>query len=102
MDFLGCTFYKLEYQVSQGQFFYSALQEDHNICLIANLRRYIEMTAPYVVSMAAPKPLFITSRKSFHRAHPATLGYWILDTLKMAGLDTERFTQEVPVHIRQR
>ena len=43
------------------------------------------MTAPQVVTMEVPKPVFITSRKLFQRARPATLGHWIKDTLKRAG-----------------
>ena len=42
--------------------------------------------------METPKPVFITSRKPFRRARPATLGHWIKDTPKIAGEDTERFT----------
>jgi len=71
--------------------FYPALLEDSEICPVTNLRRYIELTTSQVASMEAPKPVFITSRKPFRRARPATIGHWIKDTLKMAGVDTERF-----------
>ena len=71
---------------------YAVLQEDTNICPVTNLRKYIEMTAPYVAGMESPRPVFITSRKLYRRARTATLGHWIKDTLKMAGVDTERFT----------
>jgi len=71
--------------------YYSALPNDRDICPVTNLRQYIEMTASYVSTMA-PKPVFITSKKPFRRARPATLGHWIKDTLKLAGVDTERYT----------
>ena len=35
---------------------YGALQEDTNICPVTNLRKYIEMTAPYVASMESSLP----------------------------------------------
>jgi len=65
---------------------------DSDICPVTNLRRYIEMTSPQVDSMGSPTPVFITSKKPFKRAHPATIGHWIMDTLKLAGVDTERLT----------
>jgi len=71
---------------------YSFLQGDSDICLVTNLRRYFEMTSPQVDSMGSPRPVFITSKKPFRRARPATIGHWIKDTLKLAGVDTERLT----------
>ena len=71
---------------------YSALQNDPDICPVSNLRRYIEMTSPQVNNMKSPKPVFITSRKPFRRARPATLGHWIKDSLRSAGVDTKRFS----------
>ena len=50
------------------------------------------MTTPHVNYMKIPKPVFITSRKPFRRARPATLGHWIKDSLSSAGVDTGRFT----------
>ena len=52
----------------------------------------IEITTPHVNNMKSPKPVFITSRKPFRRAHPATLGHCIKDSLRSAGVDTERFS----------
>ncbi|XP_065918235.1 uncharacterized protein [Dysidea avara] len=70
---------------------YSALPNDPDICPVVNLRQYIERTTSHVTTMA-PKPVFITSKRPFRRARPATLGHWIKDTLKTAGVDTERYT----------
>ena len=70
---------------------YSALPDDQDNCPVANLRQYIERTTSFVAAMV-PKPVFITSKKPFRRARPATLGHWIKDTLKAAGVDTERYT----------
>ena len=72
--------------------FYPMLREDPDICPVTNLRKYITMTTPSMSDLEAPKPLFITSRKPFRRVRPATIGHWIKDTLKAAGVDTERFT----------
>ena len=71
---------------------YLALQDDPGICPVSNLRRYIEMTTLHVSNMKSPKPVFITSRKPFRRARPATLGHWIKDSLRSVGVDTERFS----------
>ena len=43
--------------------FYSALQDDPDICPVSNIRRYIEMTTPHVNNMKTPKPVFITSQE---------------------------------------
>ena len=72
--------------------FCSPLQDAPDIYPASNLRRYIEMTTPHVNNMKTPKPVFITSRKPFRRARPATLGHWIKDSLSSAGVDTGRFT----------
>ena len=54
---------------------------------------YIEMTSPRVDVMGSPRlVVLITSKKPFKRACPPTIGYWRKDTLKVAGVDTERFT----------
>lgn len=54
--------------------FYLALLDDQDICPVANLQQYIKMTASHVSAMAS-KPVFITSKKFFQRARPATLGH---------------------------
>ena len=72
--------------------FYPMLREDPNICPVTTLKKYITVTTPCVANFETPKPVFITSRKPFRRACPATIGHWIKDTLKAAGVDTERFT----------
>jgi len=50
------------------------------------------MTSVQVAAMSSPRPVFITSKKPFRRVHPATIRHWIKDTLKAAGVDTDRFT----------
>ena len=72
--------------------FYPMLREDPDICPVTTLRKYITVTTPCVANFETPKPVFITSRKPFRRARPATIGHWIKDTLKAAGVDTEKFT----------
>ena len=71
--------------------FYPMLREDPDICPVTTLRKYITVTTPCVATFETPKPVFITSRKPFRRARPATIGHWIKDTLRAAGVDTERF-----------
>ena len=70
--------------------FYPMLREDPDICPVTNLRKYITMTTPSVSDLGAPKPVFITSRKPFRRVRPATIGHWIKDTLKAAGVYRHR------------
>ena len=72
--------------------FYPMLREDPDICPVTTLRKYITVTTPCVANFETPKPVFITLRKLFRRAHPATIGHWIKDTLKAAGVGTEKFT----------
>jgi len=57
---------------------------------LAVLCLYLEKTAEQVASMSL-KPVFVTSRKPIHRAGPGTIGHWIKDTLRLAGIDTEVF-----------
>ena len=71
---------------------YSSLPEDVEACPVSTLHLYIERTEDQTAKLAFPKPVFITSRKPFRRARPRTLGRWIKDNLKAAGIDTGQFT----------
>ena len=45
-----------------------------------------------IAQLNFPKPVYIKTRKPFRRALPGTLGHWIKDNLKAAGIDTGQFT----------
>ena len=53
---------------------------------------YIDRTAEQAITLCNPKPVFVTSRKPFRKAKPGTIGHWIKDVLRMAGVDTEVFS----------
>lgn len=71
---------------------YPAFTDNAEVCPVATLHSYISKTACLVGSLDHPRPLFITSRKPTRRARPGTLGRWIKDTLKQAGIDTDTFS----------
>ena len=71
---------------------YSSFPDNSEICPTTVLRNYIQQTADEVTGISGQQPLFITSRKPFHRARPGTIGHWIKDVLQLAGIDTESFS----------
>ena len=72
--------------------FYASFPENNEVCPVSVLKLYIQETAEQVANLGQPKPLFVTSRKPIHRAKPGTIGHWIKDTLRLAGIDTEVFS----------
>ena len=72
--------------------FYASFPENNEVCPVSVLRLYIQETTEQVRNLRQPKPLFVTSRKPIHRAKPGTIGHWIKDTLRLAGIDTEVFS----------
>ena len=71
--------------------FYHCFAENPEICPVTVLQLYIQRTAGQVATMS-PKPVFVTSRRPIHRAKPGTIGHWIKDTLRLAGVNTEAFS----------
>uniref|UniRef100_A0A146MI88 Tyr recombinase domain-containing protein n=1 Tax=Lygus hesperus TaxID=30085 RepID=A0A146MI88_LYGHE len=65
------------------------LQEKPNLCVVKNLQKYIDLTAP--IRPTAEDFLFIISRPPYNRASKATLSRWVLSTLSDAGVDTSIF-----------
>ena len=72
--------------------FYASFPENNEVCPVSVLQLYIQKTAEQVTNLGQLKPLFITSRKLIHRDKPGTIGHWIKDTLRLAGIDTEVFS----------
>ena len=64
----------------------SSLPDDVEACPVAALCLYITRSVDQTVQFDYPKLVFVTTRKSFRRAHPGTLGHWIKDNLTAAGL----------------
>ena len=70
---------------------YSFLQGDGDICPVTNLHQYIEMTSP-LMQWASPDLCSSHPRNPLKCTSCHYIGHWIKDTLKVAGVDTERFT----------
>jgi len=71
---------------------YASFQDNKEICPATVLRDYIQRTADQVESLTGQQPLFVTSKKPFHRARPGTIGHWIKDVLQLAGINTQTFS----------
>ena len=71
---------------------YAGFPDNNEVCHVTVLRLYIQATTRQVSILGGPKPLFITSRKPIRRAKPGTIGHWIKDTLRLAGINTEVFS----------
>ena len=72
--------------------FYSMFRDNKELCPVTVLRLYIDKTTEQAAELSSPNSVFLTSRKPFRQARPGTIGYWIKDTLHMAGVDTEVFS----------
>ena len=71
---------------------YSSLPKDAKVCPVASLWVYLSKTTDRTITVPSLKPVFLTSRKPFKRACPGTLGHWIKDCPRRAGVDTGTFT----------
>ena len=71
---------------------YPAFPGNLEICPVNTLRSYTAKTADLIEASDSPKPLFIISKKPYRRTKPGTLGHWIKDTLKQAGINTDHFS----------
>ena len=71
---------------------YSSLPDDPEACPVTTLRLYVKRSMDQIAQLDFLKPVFITTRKPFRRACSGTLGCWIKDNLKAAGVDTGQFT----------
>ena len=71
---------------------YAGFPDNNEVCPVTVLRLYIQETTRQVCNLRNPKPLFVTSRRPIRRAKPGTIGHWIKDTLRLAGIDTEVFS----------
>ena len=67
---------------------YAGFPDNSEVCPVTVLRLYIQETTKQVSNLRSPKPLFVTSRKPIRRAKPGTIGHWIKDTLRLAGINT--------------
>ena len=65
---------------------------NNELCPVTVLRLYMDKTAEQAAALSSPKPVFLTSRKPFRQARSGTIGHWIKDALRMAGVDTEVFS----------
>ena len=72
--------------------FYSAFPEDDRLCSVSTLKCYEERSQMLRKGTSSRNPLFISVRRPHKPVKSATLGHWLKDIMKTAGLDTDIFT----------
>ena len=72
--------------------FYPGFTEDPRLCPVLALKVYEGKTKSLRKSSQSQNPLFISSRKPFKPVKPATIGHWLKNLMKEAGIDTSLYT----------
>ena len=71
--------------------FYPMFIEEPKLCPVSALREYEGRTKEYR-SGHSRNPLFLSVKKPFRAVKPATIGHWLKNFMKEAGIDTSTFT----------
>ena len=68
--------------------FYPTFIEDPKLCPVKALRCYEERSSEFRVCSSTHNPLFISVKRPFKPVKAATIGHWLKDMMKAAGIDT--------------
>ena len=72
--------------------FYPMFMDDPKLCPVLTLRSYEERTVGHRKNTHPRNSLFISIKKPFKPVKPATIGHWLKNMMKEAGIDTSLFT----------
>jgi len=72
--------------------FYPKFTDDSKLCPLLALQAYEERTKGHRKSLHSRNPVFISIKKPFKPVKPATIGHWLKNLMKEAGIDTSVFT----------
>jgi len=74
------------------QAFYPSFSDNSKLCPVLALKVYEEKSKDIRGSMESRNPLFISVRRPFKPVKAVTIGHWLKDVMKTAGIDTTAFT----------
>jgi len=72
--------------------FYPRFTDDPKFFPLLAMQAYEERTKGHRKSFHSCNPVFISIKKPFKPVKPATIGHWLNNLMKEAGIDTSAFT----------
>ena len=85
------------------EFFFPSFPHNKRLCPVTCLDSYVEGTSAWRVVGDGPQPLFLAIQGPHKAVSSATIGRWLKDKMKEAGIDVDTFkahsTKEQPAQL---